>query len=258
MSTTTAAPVTHRPPQVEPQHRRELVPVRPAASAAVQHATRITRTVLDLYPGDAALIASLRLRGVRRIHGIFDAADFTRAAVAAGLYCMPASGWARADASAIRSAAQALAEDAAKQPWWARWALMDPTLEAIDKLEERGALARTIFPDGTGFPAEGRDTPVRVYYPQPAPEHWTTIHSARLAGLTVGVALPPQALEIETADLCAAVRPQISPRVPDADPIVYGTKGGRAVVLGFYACASSDPPALRSLVATLQTLTVDL
>ncbi len=50
-----SAPITaHRPPHVEPQYRRELVPVRPAASEVVQHATRITRTALDMYPGDAA------------------------------------------------------------------------------------------------------------------------------------------------------------------------------------------------------------
>jgi hypothetical protein len=108
------------------------------------------------------------------------------------------------------------------------------------------------------------------------------MHSARLAGLTDGIAAPPKALMVEIADLIADAqahivrrkiaqakrkrelarqrareRAQEQARI-DRDPIVFGTDGTHTVVLGHYNTSENDPEELRSLVATLDTLAFDL
>jgi DNA-binding transcriptional MerR regulator len=230
------------------------------------------------------ITASLKRCGASRIYGVFGAEDWRRAAVDAGLYLVGIN-WSTARVAEIRKAAEDFSKAMDEASWLERWRVGDPVKATIRFYMERGLFLQSLFPDGSGLQPESSDTAqIRVYYPRPNVDDLRAIHSARLSGLTVGIAAPPEALSVEINDLIADVQSHVARKRTedairkrelarareqarerareqariDADPIVFGTDGTHTVVLGHYNTSENDPEELRSLVATLDTLAFDL
>jgi hypothetical protein len=229
------------------------------------------------------LIASLKRCGVQRVYGVFSAENWHQAATNAGLYLIGGNNWCTANVAKIRKTAEDLADELNNSASLVKWTVGAPAEKTVQWYIERGDLLQTLFPDGSGLHPESLGTArIRVYYPRPRMDDLRAMHSARLAGLTVGIAAPPKALMVEIADLIADAqahivrrkiaqakrkrelarqrareRAQEQARI-DRDPIVFGTDGTHTVVLGHYNTSENDPEELRSLVATLDTLAFDL
>jgi hypothetical protein len=240
------------------------------------------------------ITASLKRCGASRVYGVFGSEDWRRAAVNAGLYLVGANNWSTARVAELRKTAEDFSKVMDKASWLERWRVGDPAVATIRAYIEKGHLLKTLFPDGSGLqPEEPGTAQIRVYYPRPRMEDLSAIHSARLAGLTVGIAAPPEALSIEIADLVADAQSHVARKRTeevnrqreleakrarerenlealrrqqewerqariDADPIVFGTDGTNTVVLGHYNTSENDSDDLRSLVATLEKLAFDL
>ena len=223
----------------------------PTANDDAPTAANSAPTAFEMYPDDVALLKSLRLCGVKRIHGIFDAEAWVMTCRSAGLFRLPLGGLVMGETHRImeRARCQALAAD----DW--HWALGDPTPQFASRLMcgmGHEALLHEIFPDGE--PAG--NTPFEVEFPLPPRELLPVLQRAGLAGLDVQIAAPAGAIrlpEIEKQRARWAAAPLI-------DPIVFGTHRatGRVAVLGSYAHSEHDPEALKQLVEVLETLTIEL
>jgi hypothetical protein len=148
-----------------------------------------------------------------------------------------------------RARQQALAAD----DWF--WANGDPTQHFASRLMcsmRHEELLHEIFP--LGEPAG--NTPFEVEFPRPARELLPVFQRAGLAGLDIQIAAPAGAIRLPEIDRQRA----IWAAAPLIDPIVFGTHHatGRVAVLGSYATSDSDPTELKSLVAVLETLAIDL
>ena len=269
-------------PAIEPQTESPAYP-----SALAPAPAPISPLAQDLPREYQELIASLKRCGVQRVYGVFSAENWHRAATNAGLYLIGGNNWCTANVAEIRKTAEDLASELDSSPSLVKWTVGAPAAKTVQWYIKRGDLLQTLFPDGSGLrPANETNTAqIRVYYPRPRMDDLHAMHSARLAGLTVGIAAPPEALSIEIDDLVADAQAHIARRRIAkaqrkreqeerkreheerrreqqarlaADPIVFGTDGKHTVVLGHYNSSESDPDELRSLVATLDRLVFDL
>lgn len=260
-------------PQAEP-------PVQPSALVPTP-----ARPMPDDLPREyQEIIGAVKCCGLQRVYGVFSAENWHRAATNAGLYLIGANNWCTADVSEIRKTAEALANELNDWPSLIQWIRGDAAKQTVKWYVQKGDLLQTLFPDGSGLQPEARDTAqIRVYYPRPRMIDLPAMHSARLAGLTVGIAAPPEALSIEVSDLIADAQAHIARKKIeqirrkqearrreqearmkeqrsriDYDPIIFATDGAHTVVLGHYNTSDNDPDELRSLVATLDRLAFDI
>lgn len=231
--------------------------IRDFAPAAAPVAPVPARTAIGLYPGDAALIASLRLCGVQRVLGIFDAAAWTVTCANAGLYRMPLHGRVRADMSLIKAEAHALAMQADDR----FWALGDPRpgfgRRLMREYAASGRLPGILWPHHE--PSNGpHDEWLEVDFPRPPASMLPNLQRASLAGVSLWAACPAGAIRVR--EDATADRAEFSAVAALLDPIVYGLHQPtqRVAPLGCYAQSDDDPEELKSLVAVLTALTVYL
>jgi hypothetical protein len=108
-----------------------------------------------------------------------------------------------------------------------------------------------------------------VTIPQPPRDQMAALHAARLAGYTLHVAVPAEAVTVDLSGLIAEAnrRPRVSLlqtlALAGRDPIVFGWRqpkdaSRRVVVFGFYGQSPDDSPELLTLVATLQGMEAEL
>jgi hypothetical protein len=83
------------------------------------------------------------------------------------------------------------------------------------------------------------------------------LQRARLAGLEMGAAVPGDAITVRS---CADQASEFAAVAAAIDPIIYGVHraSSRVAVLGFYGQSENDSTELKTLVAVLETLTIDL
>ena len=225
--------------------RQWLAPEQPKTLAAPKK----RRTAAQLYPLDSRALEALARCGVGRIYGVFDWQAWRATTAAAGLYLLPIDGRAHADLRQLGNDTHAIMR---RQKMWQYLFLPPARDRAIAKHVRKQTLLPTIFPGFSAAEPSEHTTPVTVRFPAPGADEWRTIHAARLAGYTMGVACPADAIRV--VGLSEAVR--------QSDPIVFGwrteDRARRAVVFTHYAASPDDSEALRTLVVVLKGMATDL
>lgn len=122
---------------------------------------------------------------------------------------------------------------------------------AIKHFIRSGTLLKTLFP---GFrEAENHYKMVDIRFPRPPRAEMQLIQRAQLAGFKVRAAMPGHALSVNCNGISNAVNHEI-------DPILFATREGDELtaVLGYYNASPNDGPALKSLIALLDSMARDI
>jgi hypothetical protein len=228
----------------------------PTANYDAPAVAKSAPTAFELYPDDAELLNSLRLCGVERIHGIFDAEAWAGACVAARLYRLPLHGRIRADMTRIKHEAHEIAMNADDRAW--HFGDPRPAIgrRLMGEYAKSGRLPGILWPrleENFG----PHDEWVKADFPPPPAAMLPDFQRAQLAGLEVGAAVPGEAITVKS---CANQSSEYAAVAAVIDPIIYGVHRAtnRVAVLGFYGQSENDSAELKSLVAVLETLTIEL
>lgn len=255
-------------------HTSQLVPLRlrivPPAAFDASHGreptgqtpTRFQRIpsskpdfplALDLYPDHSDLIGRLRRVGITQVFGIFDLSAWRATLRAAQLYRLPLAGEARADLRRLIDEASARTHSSLLYlSGLAGWERQTKRITAtvMRDYEAEGTLLPTIFPNFEEWPVE--QYKVRVTYPAIPRDIWHLAHRASLAGGTLEVAAPAEAVRVDGIE--DAVAAHVQRRA--LDPIVTMRVAETIVVLGRYG--EAEAPAMITLVEVLEGLAVRL